>query len=151
MLSTLSLQHEGDGCYLNFAIMILEHHKEENRPAWSWSPTSPVSWWPACWHGWYKAAAPQVFQLLSPVRAILQRPAVSPTGRSCSLWELQLQYQWNQKSLEWFYWEELCQDHITSWGIPELSFPSCWRQQSPHFLLRSLPLNADGWSWPILS
>lgn len=73
--------------------MILEHHKEENRPAWSQSPISPVSWWSAHWNGWYKAAALQVFQLLSPVRAILQRPEVSPTGGWCSLWELQLQHQ----------------------------------------------------------
>lgn len=47
-----------------------------------------MSWWPDCW---YKAAALQDFQLLSPVRTILQRPAVSPKGRWCSLRQLQLQ------------------------------------------------------------
>lgn len=72
------MQHEGDNCYLSFAVMILEHCKEKNRPAWSWSPISLVSWWPAHWNGWSKAAALPIFQLLSPIRAILQRPQCLP-------------------------------------------------------------------------
>lgn len=146
------MQHEGNNCYLSFAVMILEHHKEENRPAWSWSPifpgvlvASPLEWViQGCRSAGFSAPEPSENNpaeicSASHGKVVLTVGAAAPAPVKTS------------KPLECFYWEELHQDHKTSWGIPGLSFPSSWGQQSPHFLLWSLALEGDGWSWPILS